>query len=164
MARLAALRTVLSLSALFGAYFLLPARPPRGGSDAPWLALALCVFGVVVGVQLHSIVKAPHPMIRAVETLTLTVPVFLLIFARSYLSGSLGDPASFSEPLDKTTALYFTVSCFATVGFGDIVAMSNPMRLLVTLQMLLDLVMLGALVKLFASAARRGIADRAQQP
>ena len=98
------------------------------------------------------------------ETLALAVPVFLLIFARSYLSASLTDPSSFTEVLDKTGALYFAVTCFATVGFGDIVASSNPMRLLVTVQMLLDLVVLGVVVRLFIMAAQRGVADRSEEP
>lgn len=156
----AALRIALSLTALFAAYYLIPARAPRFGSDLPWLALALCAFGFIVAAQLRTIIRSPYPMLRAVETLALAVPVFLLIFARSYLSSSLADPSSFTEPLDRTSALYFTVSCFATVGFGDVAADSNPMRLLVTVQMLLDLVVLGVVVKLFASAARRGVADR----
>ena len=32
---------------------------------------------------------------------------------------------SFTQPLDHTTALYFTVTVFATVGFGDIVAATD---------------------------------------
>ncbi len=163
LARKASVRTTLSLCALVAVYYLLPA-PERGGDDFPWLLLALALFGVVVAVQLFAIVRSTHPTIRAAETIALTIPAFLLIFSRSYLAGSLADPSAFSEPLDKTTALYFTVSCFATVGFGDIVASSNPMRGLVIIQMLLDLVMLGVVVKLFASAARRGTATRVGEP
>ena len=37
----------------------------------------------------------------------MTVPLFLLIFSRIYLSNSLTDPAVFTHPLDNTTALYF---------------------------------------------------------
>ena len=90
----------------------------------------------------------------------LTVPLFLLIFSRVYLSNSMTDPAAFTLPLDHTTALYFTVTVFATVGFGDIVAQTNGMRLLVTLQMLLDLAALGAAIKLLTSAAQRGVERR----
>ena len=76
------------------------------------------------------------------------------------MSNSLNDPSGFSQPLDHVTALYFTVTVFATVGFGDIVAQSNSMRLLVTLQMLLNLAMLGLVIRLMTSAARRGVARR----
>jgi len=159
---LTVLRIVLSLTALFGAYYLIPARDHKDGSDVPWLVLALLAFGLVVALQLRSIARSRYPVLRAVETLALAVPVFLLIFARSYLSGSLSDPGSFNEVLDKTGALYFAVTCFATVGFGDIVASTNPMRVLVTVQMLLDLVVLGVVVRLFIMAAQRGVADRTQ--
>jgi hypothetical protein len=158
------LRIVLSLTALFGAYYLIPARDHQEGSDLPWLGLALLAFGLVVALQVRVITRSRYPFLRAVETLALVVPVFLLIFARTYLSSSQSDPGSFTEVLDKTGALYFTVTCFATVGFGDIVASSDPMRVLVTVQMLMDLVVLGVVVRLFIMAAQRGIADRAQDP
>jgi uncharacterized membrane protein len=91
-------------------------------------------------------------------------PLYLLIFARIYLSNSLTDPSAFTQPLDNTAALYFTVTVFSTVGFGDIVAHTNSMRLLVTLQMLLNLLLLGLVIRLITSAARRGVARRGAQP
>jgi voltage-gated potassium channel len=53
---------------------------------------------------------------------------------------------------------------FATVGFGDITPVSTPMRMVVTVQMLLNLVILGVVIKLIASAAQRGMRQRAQDP
>jgi len=150
-------RMTLSVSALLLAYFLIPTRNTRS-ADWPWLLLELGVFGVVVGVQVPAIVKAKYPILRAIEALAIVVPLYLLIFARVYLSNSLGDPSVFNQPLDKTTALYFTVTVFATVGFGDIVAQANSMRALVTVQMLLNLVLLGLVIRLLTASARRGIA------
>lgn len=158
------LRVTLSVSLLFAAYYLIPARSAGEGSDLPWLILELCVFGVIVGIQLPAIVKAKYPVLRAVEALAVVVALFLLIFARIYLSNSLNDPSAFTQPLDNTTALYFTVTVFATVGFGDIVAQTNNMRLLVTVQMLLNLVVLGLVIRLLTSAARRGVVRRGGQP
>jgi voltage-gated potassium channel len=80
-----------------------------------------------------------------------------------YLSNSVGDPAVFTHPLDHTTALYFTVTVFATVGFGDIVAASNAMKLLVTVQMLLNLVVFGLVIRVLTSAAQRGMARKQSQ-
>ena len=158
LGRNAFVRILLSLGALLAAYYLLPARDT--GSDVPWLLLALTAFCAVVALQVWFIVRATHPLVRAIEALVLAISIFLLIFARSYLSGALHDPSAFNQPMDRTGALYFTVSCFATVGFGDIVATSEPMRLLVTVQMILDLVLLGAVVKIFTSAVRQARARR----
>jgi voltage-gated potassium channel len=158
------LRVTLSVSVLSAVYFLVPTKSSGHDSDVPWLILELCVFGVVVGIQVPAIVRATYPILRAVESLALLVPLYLLIFARIYMSNSLNDPSAFTLPLDHTTALYFTVTVFATVGFGDIVAQTDNMRLLVTLQMLLNLVLLGLVIRLLTSAARRGVARRGGRP
>lgn len=161
LVRRACLRVALSVSVLLAAYYLLPAR--TNDADLPWFLVSLAVFAVVVAIQVPIIVRSTFPVIRAVEALALAIPVFLLIFARGYLSASLDDPAAFSQALDRTDALYFTVSTFVTVGFGDIVAQSQAMRAAVTVQMILDLVILGAVVRIFASAARRGLSARDQE-
>jgi hypothetical protein len=157
---LAILRAALSVAALCAAYFLIPTRSGDAGSDWPWLILSMCVFGVIVGIQVPAITRARYPVLRAVETLAILIPVYLVIFARIYLSTSLADASAFNEPLTTVTALYFTVTVFASVGFGDIVAHSDSMRLVVTLQMLLNLVVFGVVIRLLASAARRGVARR----
>ena len=56
------LRVTLSASLLFTAYYLIPTKSAGEGSDAPWLILELCVFGVVVGIQVPAIVKAKYPL------------------------------------------------------------------------------------------------------
>ena len=58
--------------------------------------------------------------------------------------------------LTRTDALYFTVTVFTTVGFGDIVATTQLVRLVVTAQMILDLGVLGLGIRVFLGAARRG--------
>jgi len=154
------IRVTASASVLLGVYYLVPTKGSSEVSDLPWLILELVIFGVVVAVQIPAIIKANYPNLRAIEALAVTVPLFLLIFSRIYLSNSLTNPAAFTSSLDNTTALYFTVTVFATVGFGDIVAQTNGMRLLVTLQMLLDLAVLGLVIKLLTSAAQRGVQRR----
>jgi hypothetical protein len=119
---------------------------------------------VIVGIQVPAIVKAEHPVLRALESLAILLPAYLLIFARIYLSTSLTHASAFSQPLTAASALYFTVSVFASVGFGDIVAHTDSVRLLVTVQMLLNLVVFGVVIRLVVSAARRGIARRGDQP
>ena len=53
------------------------------------------------------------------------------------------------------TPLYFAVTIFSSVGFGDIFAASQTARALVTIQMILNLLVLGAGIGVFVGAARR---------
>jgi UDP-N-acetylmuramyl pentapeptide phosphotransferase/UDP-N-acetylglucosamine-1-phosphate transferase len=156
-------RVMITVSLLCTTYFLIPSRNPGAGFGVGWLALQLCVFAAVVGAQVPAIIRSRYPVMRAIEALAVLVAVYLLIFARIYVANSQDDPAGFSSPLDHVTALYFTVTVFATVGFGDVVARTDSMKLLVTVQMLLNLTVLGLGIRLLTSAARRGIARRGDQ-
>jgi Ion channel len=49
------------------------------------------------------------------------------------------------------------VTVFGTVGFGDITAASQSARLVVTVQMLLDLLALGLVVRAFVSAVQSAV-------
>jgi voltage-gated potassium channel len=69
---------------------------------------------------------------------------------------------NFSQPLTHTDALYFTVTVFATVGFGDITAKTEAARLVVTGQMITDLVIIGLGVRVIVGAVRRGQQRRPQ--
>ena len=64
----------------------------------------------------------------------------------------------------RTDSLYFTVTVFATVGFGDITATSQVARIVVIAQMILDLLVLGLVVKVFVGAVEigRGMRTRRQ--
>ena len=67
------------------------------------------------------------------------------------------DPGAFSqEDLTRTDALYLSVTIFSTVGFGDISATSQSARLVVTSQMILDLLVLGIGINAFVHAAQVG--------
>ena len=64
------------------------------------------------------------------------IPLFLVVFSWIYITFSTSDPAAFGQTLDRTTALYFTVTVFSTVGFGDITAKTDLARLVVTLSLI----------------------------
>ena len=73
------------------------------------------------------------------------LPLFLVLFAAStYFVMERASAASFTEPLTRTDALYFAVTVFSTVGFGDISAKSEAARVVLIVQMLADLALLGA--------------------
>ena len=157
------LRALASTSGVVAVYYL----APLGREPGTWLWVVMvggiAALAALTVHQVRAILRATHPGVRAVEALATTVPMFLLLFSAAYFLMSHADNGNFNAAtLSRTDALYFTVTVFATVGFGDIVPTSQVARLVVTAQMVLNLVVLGLVVRVIVGAAqhaRRGHAD-----
>lgn len=122
-----------------------------------WAVLTggLVILAIVTVTQIRSIFQTQTPAARAAGALMQTVPFFLLLFAGEYYVLSQVTPSAFTEaPLTRLDTLYFTVTVFTTVGFGDIAPVGQSMRGLVTVQMLLDLILIGAVVKVVFGAVQ----------
>lgn len=156
----AAVRPLLSTAGLVVVYYLLPMNRPLTGSAFALLAVGLVVVIGVVVWQVRAILRSAHPAAQGVQALAVIIPLFLLVFASVYYLMARDLPGSFSEPLTRTDALYFTVTVFATVGFGDIVALTEAARIVVTTQMLGDLLVLGVLLRVILDAVQRRRQDR----
>jgi voltage-gated potassium channel Kch len=100
-------------------------------------------------------------LLRAADAMALVIPIFIVVFAWTYLTMARSTPGAFSQPLDRVSALYFAVTLFSTVGFGDIVPKTDPARLVVTVQMLADLIVIAVVVRLILGAARGSAGGRA---
>ena len=155
-----AVRLLATVAILLTIYYLMPVHGDGLASDLPWLVLDLLLFAGLVGAQVPLILRARHPVLRSIDAMTLIVALYLMLFARVYVSLSAADPEAFTQALDRSTALYFTVTVLATVGFGDIAPATNPIRLLVTVQMILNLVVLGAVLRLLFTVGQRGLERR----
>ncbi|MCB2177484.1 MAG: potassium channel family protein [Actinomycetales bacterium] len=149
---------VLSWLVLFGVYFAAPDRVPKDGATVVATALGTLVFLAFLGWQVRRILRAELPQLRAAEAVGVLTAVFVVLFASIYWVMSAVDPAQFTEPLDRVSALYFTVAVATTVGFGDIVAVSPAARGLVTIQMVLDVALLAVLVRLAFTLAKVSLA------
>ncbi len=150
-------RALLTAAVLVTLYYVLPLDSPTSGAEAVGkLALGVVIFGGLLTWQLRAIATSDTPGLRALEGLCLAVPLFILLFASTYYLMGEADAATFSAPLTRTDALYFTVTIFATVGFGDLSAKAEGARLVVTGQMMLDLIILGAGVRIILNAVQRG--------
>ena len=150
------LRALATTTALVALYYLVPLD--RLASNVPLvvtLVAGLVILVAVASWQLRVVLRARYPGVRAAIALAATVPLFLLLFASAYYVSSRGTPGSFSSHLTRTDALYFTVTTFTTVGFGDITATSQTTRLVVTVQMILDLLALGLGIRVFIGAVKR---------
>jgi hypothetical protein len=118
------------------------------------LTVGLLILFAISAWQLNAVLRARYPAVRAIEALAITVPLFLLLFASAYFVMERGSPASFTHSLTRTDALYFTVTTFSTVGYGDITAASQTARVVVTVQMLLDLLAIGLGIRAFVGAVQ----------
>jgi len=155
------LRVAGSVAALVALYYLLPLDRSSAAAAVTILLIGLAGFIALVAVQVWLIIRSPFPGLRAIESLATSVPFFLLLFAGTYVALAAISPGSFGGHLSHTDGLYFTVTVFSTVGFGDITAKTETARLVVTGQMIADLVILGLAIKAIVSAVRRG---RQRQP
>jgi voltage-gated potassium channel len=151
------LRASATTVVLVAAYYLVPLDHLAGVALGVTLAAGLLVLVAMSAYQVRAIIKARYPAIRAIEALAATAPLFLVLFAAIYFLMAQADLNDFNvHSLTRTDALYFTVTVFTTVGFGDIVATTQVARLVVTVQMILDLVVLGLGVRVFLGAVQRG--------
>lgn len=140
--------------ALTTLYFLLPLDQSSMLAAVTILAVGLVLLIALVVYQIRRVLSAEFPVLRAIESLAITVPFFLLLFAGIYLMMSGISENTFNQSLDHADALYFTVTVFATVGFGDIVATTQTAKLVVTVQMIADLVIIGVAIKATTAAVQ----------
>jgi hypothetical protein len=161
--RRATARTALVIAAvwvvLVGVYHLLPLD--RDARDiVGQLVVGILLFVAVTVWEVVRILRSRLPQLRAIEALGVLSALFLVIFSSTYLVLATANPASFTQPLDHTAALYFTITVLATVGFGDISAVSQTARILVSIQMLLDIALLASLARIVVGAARHSLGER----
>jgi voltage-gated potassium channel len=153
------LRAAITAASLVALYYLLPLDRRSDAYLVLGLSIGIAGLTGMIGWQVRAIIRSDYPGIRAVQALAATTPAFLLLLAATYFILSTDDPSRFSERLSRSDALYFTVTIFSTVGFGDINPRGELARLVVTAQMLLNLVILGLGIQVILGAAKRGRAE-----
>jgi hypothetical protein len=151
-----AIRTTLTVAVLITAYALVPPRDLVDGNLGLRLVAGLVLFFAVLVLQFFAIMRDPTPELRAGSAMIVAVTLLVLLFAMTYATMAVSHPEWFSQPLDKQSAVYFTVTILATVGFGDITAIDHTARWVVTAQMIIDLTLVVALGRVLVTAARAG--------
>lgn len=149
------LRSLVVSTTITTGYFVLPLTSPLATASLLKLALALVIVAVLLRWQIRGIVNSKYPMARAIGALMVTVPLFLTVFATTYYLMGHAEPSTFSEPMTRLDSAYFTVTVFATVGFGDITAVSQSARAVTTIQMLGNLVLVGLIARVVVGAVQQ---------
>ena len=151
------LRSVVLSVAIGIAYFALPMTSVLGAAGIVKLIFGLIGLTALLAWQIRVIARSPYPLARAIEALAVFVPLFLAIFASAYYLMGQAEPSSWSEPLSRLDAAYFAVTIFATVGFGDITAVSDTARAVTTIQMISDIVLVGLAARVVVGAVKEGL-------
>ena len=148
-------KSALITAFVVAAYCLVPLDELAGVPVPVVLVVGLACLGTVATLEVNAILRATYPNIRAFQALATVAPLFLLLFAATYYVLDAALPGEFvGGQLSRLDAFYFTVTVFGTVGFGDISAAGDASRMTVSIQILLDLVILGAGLKRFFEAAK----------
>jgi hypothetical protein len=155
----AIVRVLAVVAGVLVGYLLIPVE----GAEA--LAGLLACVGIVIILvvfarQISRVSRSRRPVLAAVEALVLVFGLFLCFFSLLYVSLSTSDPGAFTQGIDKVAGLYFTTTVLTTVGFGDISAVSQTARVMVTLQMVLGMVLIGTAFKALGFSAKRAVTSR----
>jgi voltage-gated potassium channel len=150
------LRALLTVVVLVVLYYNLPLDQELDATAVALLLAGLLALTGLISWQVRGILRSSYPALRAVSALSSAIPFFLLIFASAYFLMARAQAGSFTEPLTRTDALYFTVTVFATVGFGDIAPTTQLTRIVTMFQMIADLLVLGVLLRVVLGAVKLG--------
>ena len=139
-------------------YFGVPIGGERnGGSQAiGWALTAVGVLAVGYTFYRHIInyaTGADHGL--TIPDLIVLFETLLVVFSAVYFFMARADPDQMHGLDTRIDALYFSLTTFATVGFGDITATGQISRVIVMVQMLFDLVFVGALVSIATSTVKQ---------
>jgi voltage-gated potassium channel len=155
------LRATFTSTVLVVLYYRLPLTGALEASTVALLLVGLALFAGIITWQVRAILRSDYPGLRAIEALAAAIPLFLLMFAAAYVTMADAQPSAFSEPLSRTDALYFTITVFSTVGFGDITPVAPTARVIAMVQMLGDLVVVGLVLRVMLGAVKEGRERRA---
>jgi len=155
--------SAVSVCLIVTAYYAAPLDRPLNRGTGLMLGAALLLFGVLVAVQVRGILRSARPRLRAIQALIIGVPLLVVVFAAAYCTVDAQQPGAFSEALSRTDGLYFTLTVFATVGFGDISPVTQLARVLVTIQMVVGLLTVGLIAKVVFGAVQMAESRRSQR-
>ena len=158
----AVLRGLLNTTVLVVLYYLLPLDRPWNTGAVVRLLAGLLVFAGITVWQVRTIARARYPGSAGsrgagLDRSPLPAAVRLDVFRDGTSLGGELHPAADPHRTPCTSA----VTVFSTVGFGDITPKSEAARIVLIVQMLGDLAVLGAGIRVLLGAVQRG---RQQRP
>jgi voltage-gated potassium channel len=155
-----AIRSILFAAVIVAAYFTLPFNRSMSAGPITGVVVGMVVVATTLALQIRATMRSPFPGMRAVESLALSGPLFLILFATTHYLIGHNDAHSYSQAMTRLDALYFTLTVFTTVGFGDIAPVSELARTVTMLQMIGDVLLIFVIARVLFGAVKVGIQRR----
>jgi voltage-gated potassium channel len=151
-------RTLATVVAITVVYYVLPL--PARMREVSWAILFCCgttVLGIGIWFGIRRVLReGPEQRLTTLITLLCVTVLFF-----SYVDTVVAEiPGQFAGLHTRTDALYFSVAMLSTVGFGDVHATGQLARGAVTLQIIFNLVFLGAAVAIIVGYWRARATSR----
>ena len=143
-------------------YFLVPVEVAGENTATRLVISALMISALTAGTIWQVVRHIENPELR-VDGLVFAVVLGVLAFALAYYRVELVDPGQFAELDTRLDALYFAVSTLLTVGFGDVHAVGQTARALVTLAMVFNVLVIATAVTTLSNAVRRRAQQRVEE-
>ena len=144
-------RAMAIVVAAFAAYFTIPFR---GGHWPVAVAIALGAVAASVPITLRRVARiraSDHPVSEAFEAVAILASLILVAFATTYYAIATNTD-QIPGIHTKIDSFYFTVTMVATVGFGDIVPTGQAARIIVAVQILLNISLIAGSFRLVSNA------------
>ena len=143
------LRSALTVIGLLALYAVIPVPGQR---EPLWFTLLMAVGGLAFLAYAFITLaqraqRSTNDTAIRLEALVAVLYAFVVFMSLVYL-GLASSPGQFDELHTRVDALYFTMSTIATVGFGDVHATGQAARLVVTIQIFLDLIFVGLVARI----------------
>jgi voltage-gated potassium channel len=148
------LRTAVLVALLLVVYYQAPLDRPLTLGTGLLFVVGLVLVALVVVIEVRGILASRRPRLRAIRLIALALPLLLVVFAAMYSTVQEQQAGAFTQSMTRTDALYFTLTTFATVGFGDIAPKTELARVMVMFQMLVGLLVVGVIAKVVLGAVR----------
>jgi voltage-gated potassium channel len=157
-------RSALTVAGLLALYAVIPVPGQR---ESLWFTAVMAVAGlaaltyafITLAQRAQRARSSPSETAIRLEALVAVLYAFIVFMSLVYL-GLSSTAGEFDELHTRVDALYFTMSTIATVGFGDVHATGQVARVVVTLQICLDLVFVGLVARIILPTLARQRAER----
>jgi voltage-gated potassium channel len=149
---------VAEVLVLVVAYFLIPLEGSLAFRLLAYgLGLALVVF--VVARQMRRHLGSRDNEVR-IDSLALAIVMSVLLFALAYYAVSTAESGEFSGLSTRVDALYYSLTVATTTGFGDVSAQSQLARVLVSAQLVFNMLIVATAVPLLTRTVKERRAAR----